>query len=81
MRKTIAFDPRWFETLELAEARWPDFGEEADPKEPAASVFTIRLSRRDRERLEEIQAKLGLATLNQTVQSIIRLAHRVYVED
>jgi hypothetical protein len=111
MRKTISFDPKWFDDAKYVEETdessnkavapryratvrysdldhirrdrfdpWPEFRADPEPREPAASKFTIRLSKRDRKRLEAIRAKLGVATFNQTIQAMIRATYRGYVE-
>jgi hypothetical protein len=40
-------------------------------------MFTVRLSKRDRDLLEGVQAKLGTVTLNRTIKAVIRSAHRL----
>lgn len=57
---------------------WPEFIQEPALEEKAASVFTVRLSKRDRDRLERLRAKLGATTLNGTVRAAIRMADAVY---
>jgi hypothetical protein len=62
------FNPRGGEAL----APWPDYHREKEPKEKATSVFTIRLSKRDRDRLGRLQTALGKLTLNETIRAAIR---------
>jgi hypothetical protein len=52
---------------------WVDALSEDDPLEAA---LTVRLSKRQREQLDEIKAVLGTATLNRAVRLMIRAVHR-----
>jgi hypothetical protein len=52
---------------------WVDALAESDPLEAS---LTVRLSKRQREQLDEIKAVLGTATLNRAVRLMIRVVHR-----
>jgi len=57
---------------------WPDPRPDPVAEEKATSVFTVRLGKRDRDRLEKVQATLGTPTLNRTIKALIRSAHAAH---
>ncbi len=74
-------DPSEHGEVQSQQVPWPDLHRDPEPEEQAASMFTIRLSKRDRERLERVQAKLGTATLNRAIKAMIRSAHWILCPD